>query len=130
MATEKNVAQAESQLKHYDMTSKHLMQELKVKSNEMKKSEAEYQKNAKNEKGLENEVKQLQNQLGEMHYDEARVNELEQLQRKLRGELTNLKDRIDAFEAQFPNLNFRYTPPDRNFNKESVKGNAIFNLAI
>ena len=83
MATEKNVAQAESQLKHCEMTTQHLKKELKVKVNEMKKSEADYKSDAQNSKHFENEVKKLEAELGKMHYDEAKVNTLEHLQRSV-----------------------------------------------
>ena len=39
MATQKNVAQAESQLKQCEMNIQHLKKEVKLKSNELKKSE-------------------------------------------------------------------------------------------
>lgn len=122
MAAEKNVAQAESQLKHCEMTIQHLRKELKVKNNEMKKSESDYKADAQKSKHLENEVKKLEVELDQLQYDEGRAHQLEQLQRTLRPELANLRDKIEAIEARHPQLNFRYTPPDRHFKKESVKG--------
>lgn len=67
-------------------------------------------------------MKRLEAELGQHQYDENRVNELEQLQRSLRPELNKLRDEIDRFEAKFPQLNFRYTPPSRQFDKSSIKG--------
>ena len=130
MATEKNVAQAESQLKHCEMTIQHLKKELKVKINETKKSEADYKNDAKNSKQLENEVKRLEADLGQVSYDETRVNQLEQLQRSLKPELHSLRDKIESFEERHPQLNFRYTNPDRQFDPSSVKGNFIFFFAF
>ena len=122
MATEKNVAQAESQLKHCEMTTQHLKKELKVKVNEMKKSEADYKSDAQNSKHFENEVKKLEAELGKMHYDEAKVNTLEHLQRSLKPELHSLREKIESVEARFPHMTFRYTPPERQFDASTVNG--------
>lgn len=130
MATEKNVAQAESQLKHCDMTIQHLKKELKVKLNEMKKSEADYQTDAKSSKHLENEVKRLESDLGKIHYDEERVNHLEQLHRNLKPEIRSLQEKIESFEARYPQLNFRYTAPDRQFDASTVKGDKEQNFIL
>ncbi len=122
MATQKNVAQAESQLKHSEITTQHLKKELKVKINEMKKSEVDYKKDAQNSKHLENEVKRLEAELGQVHYDEGKVTTLEQLQRSLKPEMHSLREKIESFEARFPQMAFRYTPPERQFDASTVKG--------
>ncbi|XP_057366441.1 structural maintenance of chromosomes protein 2-like [Daphnia carinata] len=122
MATEKNVAQAESQLKHCEMTAQHLKKELKVKINEMKKSEADYKNDAQTSKHLENEVKKLEAELGKIHYDETQVDNLEQLQRSLKPQLQSLREKIESFEARYPQLNFRYTTPEKQFDGSAVKG--------
>ena len=122
MTQEKNVAQAESQLKHCEMSIQHLKQELKAKTNEMKKTENDYKNDAQNSKRLENEVKRLEDELGQLHYDEERVSQLEQQQRELRHQLQALRERIDSFEARYPQLNFKYSTPDRQFDRSSVKG--------
>ena len=132
MATEKNVAQAESQMKHCELTITHLKKEVKLKSNEMKKSENDYKADAQNSKHMENEVKRLETELGKLHYNEDRVNELNQLQRTLKPQLQVLREKIDAFEARHPQLKFRYTAPERQFNHDSVKGkySVIFSLIL
>jgi len=122
MATQKNVAQAESQLKHCEMATQHLKKELTVKINEMKKSEVDYKKDAQNSKHLENEVKRLESELGQVHYDEEKVTTLEQLQRSLKPELHSLREKIESFEARYPQMAFRYTPPERQFDASAVKG--------
>lgn len=126
MATEKNVAQAESQLKQCEMNIQHLKKEVKLKSNEMKKSENDYKADAQNQKHMENEVKRLEAELGKLHYNEARVNELSQLQRTLKPQLQALREKIETFEAKYPQLKFRYTAPDRQFDHSTVKGNQYY----
>ena len=125
MATEKNVAQAESQLKHCELTIQHLKKELKVKVNEMKKTEADYKNDAQSSKHLENEVKKLEAELTGSCYDEAQASHLEQLQRSLKPELHVLREKIDSIEARYPQLNFRYSTPDRQFDASTVKGQFI-----
>ena len=46
MVTERNVAQAESQLKQCEMNIQHIKKEVKLKSNEIKKSENDYKTDA------------------------------------------------------------------------------------
>ena len=122
MATEKNVAQAESQLKQCEMNIQHLKKELKLKLNEMKKSETDFKSDAQNQKRLENEVKQLESELSRIQYDEGRVNELEQFVRNVKQELHVAREKIESFEARYPQLNFKYSPPDRQFDHSNVKG--------
>ena len=97
-----------------------------MKSNELKKSENDYQADTQNQKHMENEVKRLEVELGNLHYNETRVNELSQLQRTLKQRLQMLREQIDTIEARYHQLKFRYTAPDRQFDPSSVKGNHLF----
>lgn len=122
MATQRRVAQAEAQLKDCEMRVQHLKKELKVKTNEVKKTENDYKADAQKSKHLENEVKQLQMEMDKVNYSEQAAEDLEQRRRQLQPDMQALRERIESFEARYPYINFKYSQPDRQFDRASVKG--------
>ncbi|RZC38547.1 structural maintenance of chromosomes protein 2, partial [Asbolus verrucosus] len=77
------------------------------------------------QKSLENAtcaVKDLETALKKLHFDEDKMNELQERRRELLQDVRRLKSRIDNFEAQKPYTKFHYRDPEANFNRNSVFG--------
>ncbi|XP_018012651.2 structural maintenance of chromosomes protein 2, partial [Hyalella azteca] len=99
------ITAAKTETKQAEMRLKHSREELKRKKVEMNQTEAAY----KQDKGLLDRM-------------EKEVKNLEGRRRALNNDVRNLQEKVDALLSRYPELNFKYQDPERNFDRSQVKG--------
>lgn len=60
--------------------------------------------------------------MGKLKFSEEKMTDLLDRRRILYKEIQQLQERIENFNAQRPYTQIRYSDPEPNFNKHSVKG--------
>jgi len=124
------IATAETDRQEADMRLKHTQQELSKRRAAMKKTEAEYRRDAQQLETMEADLARLQRAMGELNYDEEQVAGLEAERRELRQHVNKLKEKLDRLESRYPQLTLDYRDPERGFDRRSVRGvvGKLFNL--
>lgn len=117
-----SITEAKTATKQAEMKLKHSREELKRKQQEMRSTAAQYEKDKSLLDRMEKQVTNLQSQLEGLDYDDSRVEELEGMQRNLNHDIVNLQEKVDRLESRYPQLNFSYKDPERNFDRSAVKG--------
>ncbi|PRW61562.1 structural maintenance of chromosomes 2-1 isoform A [Chlorella sorokiniana] len=114
--------EAEAEAKAADTRCKHLTKQLA----EQRKALASKQKEgSKLLKDLEKEraaVQQCQAAAAGLGYDPAAAAGLEEEAERQRGEVRRWKDRCDELSSQLAAIDFRYSDPERGFDRSRVKG--------
>ncbi|KAJ8926989.1 hypothetical protein NQ314_020550, partial [Rhamnusium bicolor] len=101
-------ARASTESKQASMQLTFCQSQLKEKQKELGSNSADYERDKVNIKKL--------------NFSEERMNELMERRRTLHHEIRGLRERVENFEARRPYTKFRYSDPEPNFNKYSVKG--------
>ncbi|XP_037081717.1 structural maintenance of chromosomes protein 2-like, partial [Pollicipes pollicipes] len=68
--------------------------------------------------------------MGQLRYDETRVDVLETERRELKQELSRLKEKLDVLESRYPQLVLDYRDPEKGFDRSTVRGvvGKLFNM--
>ncbi|KOC65212.1 Structural maintenance of chromosomes protein 2 [Habropoda laboriosa] len=122
ISAKKNVTEAQTQLKQFEMTLNHNRAQLKNKKADMKNTGDEYKKYTKDLEIKEKEVKNLENELKKLNYEDGCIEHHREQRNILRNEIRRLEERVDDFESRYPQIRFEYQKPEPNFNHNSVKG--------
>ena len=86
----------------------------------MKKTEAEYKRDSASLGKVEAAVKDLENKLSKINYQEGSVESLDNEFRQLRGESGQLRNQVERVFGRYQNLNFEYRDPVRGFDRRTV----------
>ena len=122
ITAKQNATEAQTQRKQCEMTLNHNKEQLRKKSIEWKNTGDEHKKYAKDLEDKEKDVKNLENELKKLNYEDGCVEQLKQQRRDLVNEIRALEDKVYSFESRYPQIRFEYQKPDHNFNPNSVKG--------
>jgi len=122
MKIKADIVSAKTQTKQAEMKLKHCKEEHKTKMQQMKSHTAQYNKDKQLVDKMEKEVKNLESQLGKLGYDENQVNELENRRHILHNEVYSLREKVEQFGNRYPQLDFKYADPERNFDRSQVRG--------
>ncbi|ELW56937.1 Structural maintenance of chromosomes protein 2 [Tupaia chinensis] len=131
MACKNDISKAQTEAKQAQMKLKHAQQELKNKQAEVKKMNNGYRKDQEAFRyRIKNKVKKAVNRLKEklevemkkLNYKENKEESLLEKRRQLSRDISRLKETYEALLARFPNLQFAYKDPEKNWNKNCVKG--------
>ena len=95
---------------------------MKKKQSELKTSEKDYSKDRTVLEAAQRECTKARNELTRLGYEEGKREALSNERRKLAGEVHRLRDAVETLEARFPQLQFDYRDPERNFDRSRVKG--------
>lgn len=117
-----NLSQAQTEIKQCEMTLAHNRQQLVKKKADMQSTENEYKTDNKKFEDMQKEVKNRENEMSKLNYQEGEMEALDEQKAGLIRELRQLGDRVDNFESRFPQLRFYYEDPEPNFRRDSVKG--------
>ncbi|KAM9449577.1 structural maintenance of chromosomes protein 2 [Clarias gariepinus] len=123
MVTCKNdMSKAETEAKQAQMKLKHAQQELKSKQAQVKKMDSGYKKDQDAFEAVQKCKDKLQAELNKLNYEDGREEHLIEQKRQLFREVNHMREKYESFMGQFPNLRFEYADPDKNWDRNKVKG--------
>ncbi|XP_076242761.1 structural maintenance of chromosomes 2 [Calliopsis andreniformis] len=122
ITAKQNATEAETERKQCTMTLNHNKEQLKKKQVELRNTGDEHKKYTKDLEDKQKDVKNLENELRKLNYEDGCVEQLTQQRRNLINEIRALEEKVDSIESRYPQIRFEYQKPDPNFNPKSVKG--------
>uniref|UniRef100_A0A8C9Q6T2 Structural maintenance of chromosomes protein 2 n=1 Tax=Spermophilus dauricus TaxID=99837 RepID=A0A8C9Q6T2_SPEDA len=122
MACKNDISKAQTEAKQAQMKLKHAQQELKNKQAEVKKMDSGYRKDQEALEAVKRLKEKLETEMKKLNYEENKEERLLEKRRQLSRDISRLKETYDALLARFPNLRFAYKDPEKNWNRNCVKG--------
>ncbi|KAK3612696.1 hypothetical protein CHS0354_042222 [Potamilus streckersoni] len=122
MTAKTEISNAETETKQAQMRLKHAQQEIKKKQAELKKTEQEYKKDQSTYDNVQQSLKKLESELKKLSYEEGKDEMLAAERRQLSQEVHRLQEHKETLEAKFPQLQFEYKDPEKNFDRNKVHG--------
>uniref|UniRef100_A0A2K5DV47 Structural maintenance of chromosomes protein 2 n=1 Tax=Aotus nancymaae TaxID=37293 RepID=A0A2K5DV47_AOTNA len=122
MACKNDISKAQTEAKQAQMKLKHAQQELKNKQAEVKKMDSGYRKDQEALEAVKRLKEKLEAEMKKLNYEENKEESLLEKRRQLSRDISRLKETYEALLARFPNLRFAYKDPEKNWNRNCVKG--------
>ncbi|XP_010976990.3 structural maintenance of chromosomes protein 2 [Camelus dromedarius] len=122
MACKNDISKAQTEAKQAQMKLKHAQQELKTKQTEVKKMDSGYRKDQEALEAVKKLKEKLEAEKKKLNYEENKEESLLEKRRQLSRDISRLKETYEALLARFPNLRFAYRDPEKNWNRNCVKG--------
>ncbi|XP_077981159.1 structural maintenance of chromosomes protein 2-like [Glandiceps talaboti] len=122
MDAKNQISEAETKTKQAQMKLKVSQSDIKKKQAELKKTEKEYSKDKDAFEAVQKNKTKLEDEMKKLNFDEGRDEELASKKKKLTETVSKLRNQADTLEARFPNLQFEYKDPEKNFDRSKVKG--------
>ncbi|KAG8508552.1 Structural maintenance of chromosomes protein 2 [Galemys pyrenaicus] len=122
MACKNDISKAQTEAKQAQMKLKHAQQELKTKQAEVKKMDSGYKKDQDALEAVKKLKEKLEAEMKKLNYEENKEENLLERRRQLSRDISRLKETYEALLARFPNLRFAYRDPEKNWNRNCVKG--------
>lgn len=122
MACKNEISKTQTEAKQAQMKLKHAQQELKTKQTEIKKMDSGYRKDQEALEAVKKLKEKLETEMKRLNYEENKEESLLERRRQLSRDISRLKETEEALLARFPNLRFAYRDPEKNWNRNCVKG--------
>lgn len=122
MTCKNDMSKAQTEAKQAQMKLKHAQQELKTKQAEVKKMDNGYRKDQDALEVVKKLKEKLEVEMKKLNYEENKEETLLERRRQLSRDINRLKETYDSLLARFPNLRFIYRDPEKNWNRNCVKG--------
>lgn len=122
MARKAEMNSADTNTKQAQMKLKSGQAELKKKQSELKKTEKEYKKDSENLAAVEKSKAKLEAEMKKLGFQEGKEDELVDRRGVLSEKVDRLNDVVGNLTARFPNLQFDYKDPEKNFDRNKVHG--------
>ncbi|MBZ3872149.1 Structural maintenance of chromosomes protein 2 [Sciurus carolinensis] len=122
IACKNDISKAQTEAKQAQMKLKHAQQELKNKQAEVKKMDSGYRKDQEALEAVKKLKEKLETEMKKLNYEENKEERLLEKRRQLSRDISRLKETYEALLARFPNLQFAYKDPEKNWNRNCVKG--------
>lgn len=122
MACKNDISKTQTEAKQAQMKLKHAQQELKTKQTEIKKMDSGYRKDQEALEAVKKLKEKLETEMKRLNYEENKEESLLERHRQLSRDISRLKETEEALLARFPNLRFAYRDPEKNWNRNCVKG--------
>uniref|UniRef100_A0A5F9D6S0 Structural maintenance of chromosomes protein 2 n=1 Tax=Oryctolagus cuniculus TaxID=9986 RepID=A0A5F9D6S0_RABIT len=122
MACKNDISKAQTEAKQAQMKLKHAQQELKNKQAEVKKMDSGYRKDQEAFEAVKRLREKLEAEMKKLNYEENKEESLLEKRRQVSRDISRLKETYEALLARFPNLRFAYKDPEKNWNRNCVKG--------
>ncbi|XP_041476004.1 structural maintenance of chromosomes protein 2-like [Lytechinus variegatus] len=113
---------AETNLKQAQSTLKSDQAELKKKEAELKKTAKEYEKDKANMEAVIKSKTKLEDEMKKLGFEDGKEDDLENQHKVLSAKVDSLSDKVNALTSRFPNLQFEYKDPEKNFDRSKVHG--------
>lgn len=122
IACKNDISKAQTEAKQAQMKLKHAQQELKNKQAEVRKMDSGYKKDQEAFEAVKKVKEKLETEMKKLNYEDNKEERLLEKHRQLSRDISNLKGTYEALLAKFPNLRFAYKDPEKNWNRNCVKG--------
>lgn len=122
------IAEAQSTIKKSEMELKYSKQTLGKKEKEVKSNDSAYLKDQEVIRANEKEMKNLENQLAKINYQDGEIEQLTETHNTLGREIRALQQQIDRQNGS--KFEFRYKDPLPNWDKRRVKGMVANNISF
>ncbi|XP_054716492.1 structural maintenance of chromosomes protein 2-like [Uloborus diversus] len=130
IAAGKERKDSETEAKSLQMSLKHLKVEIEKKKAELKKVDKSYTNDQATYQALSKEVKRLKDEVSALEAKATSYESLVQQEKKMSYEISRFKDELDYIFTRFPQLNFDFTDPVKNFNRAKVSGPVCLQLEL
>ncbi|NWT01268.1 SMC2 protein, partial [Mionectes macconnelli] len=122
MICKNEISKAVTDTKQAQMKLNYAQKELKTREGEVTKMDKGYAKDQKAFKEVEKMKKTLENQMKELNYTEEKEATLPAKRKALTSDISRLRELREGLMAKFPQLQFEYKYPEKNWNPSDVKG--------
>ncbi|XP_072466568.1 structural maintenance of chromosomes protein 2 isoform X1 [Notamacropus eugenii] len=130
MNCKNDISKAQTEAKQAQMKLKHAQQELKTKQAEVKKMDSGYKKDQEAFETVKKLKEKLETEMKMLNYQENKEECLLEKRRLLSQDVSRLKKTCETLFAKLPSLRFEYKDPEKNWNRNHVKGlvASLFNV--
>ncbi|XP_045527619.1 structural maintenance of chromosomes protein 2 isoform X5 [Pieris brassicae] len=122
MAAKQQASEASTRISQSMMEKSHAEERLTGLEREFSSSSSQHRRDLETIAEQQAVVDRLQSQLSEMSFNEAQCTETKERLRTLQRSTRGARDRADDLAARLQRCNFRYTPPQPNFDSNRVAG--------
>eukprot|EP01114_Cavostelium_apophysatum_P019873 TRINITY_DN6515_c0_g1_i1.p1 TRINITY_DN6515_c0_g1~~TRINITY_DN6515_c0_g1_i1.p1 ORF type:complete len:1177 (+),score=479.47 TRINITY_DN6515_c0_g1_i1:127-3657(+) len=122
MDAKREAVNAATEAKTAQMKIKHITTELKDKKKASQIAGKEYTSLQNEHEVSSKETAKLKKALEDLQFDENTEKDLLVKRRQEESKVAELRERLDALGAQLSGLQFVYSPPEKNFDRNRVKG--------
>ncbi|XP_072023463.1 LOW QUALITY PROTEIN: structural maintenance of chromosomes protein 2-like [Amphiura filiformis] len=122
MACKGELNSADTNIKQSQMKLKSEQAELKKKQSELKKTEKDYKKDSDTLAAVEKNKTKLEAEMKKLGFEEGKEDDLVNRRSVLSKKVGELQDVVGNLTARFPNLQFDYKDPEKNFDRSKVHG--------
>ncbi|CAG4930350.1 unnamed protein product [Parnassius apollo] len=122
MAAKQEASEASTRISQSTMEKKHAEDRLKTLEREFKSSSSQYQRDQDSIAKHQAQVDQLQAELSRMNFNEERRSQLKESVRSLQSSVRAKRDAADTLAARLQRCDFRYQPPQPDFDHSRVAG--------
>ncbi|KAI5632612.1 SMC proteins flexible hinge domain-containing protein [Phthorimaea operculella] len=122
MAAKQEASEASTRISQSQMEKKHAEDRLKTLEKEFKSSSAQYQRDQEAIGKQQKQVDQLKSELHRMSFSEDRSSQLKASVRQLQTDIRRKRDAVDGLSARLQRCDFKYSPPQPNFDSRRVFG--------
>ncbi|XP_076812350.1 structural maintenance of chromosomes protein 2-like isoform X1 [Clavelina lepadiformis] len=122
LQAKKDISQLQTDKKQSEMKLKHIKNELKSKQSELKKTDATYKVDEDVLKKAQGVHSELLAELQKLNYEEGLKEELNKRKRDLANKIAHLRKEVQNVYNKFPSLQFHYKDPEKNWDRNRIKG--------
>ncbi|NXP08052.1 SMC2 protein, partial [Thinocorus orbignyianus] len=122
MTCKSEISKAVTEAKQIQIKLNHAKQELKVKEAEAKKMDGGYKKKKAALEAIRKEKEKLESQMKMLNYEEGKEAALLAKKKELTNDISRLRELYESLMTKFPHLQFEYKDPEKNWNRNHVKG--------
>ncbi|KAM4052044.1 structural maintenance of chromosomes protein 2 isoform 2-T5 [Anomaloglossus baeobatrachus] len=122
MTCKNEISKAETEAKQAQLKLKHTQQELKTKQAAMKKMDSGYKKDNETFEAVKKNKEQLEAEIKKLNYEDGKEEQLLEKRLELSRTVGRLREIYESLMARYSSLNFEYSDPEKNWDKNRVKG--------
>ncbi|XP_029859166.1 structural maintenance of chromosomes protein 2 isoform X2 [Aquila chrysaetos chrysaetos] len=129
MTCKNEISKAVTEAKQAQMKLNYAQQELKTKQDEVKKMDGGYEKDQKALEAVRKTKEKLEIQMKMLNYEEKEATLLAK-KKALTHDISRLRELYEGLMAKFPHLHFEYKAPEKNWNRNHVKGPVVSLITV
>ncbi|RVE55287.1 hypothetical protein evm_000185 [Chilo suppressalis] len=122
MAAKAAASEAATRIAQSSMEKTHAQRRLESLQKEAATSSAQHAKDQETLRVHEKQVQKLQEELNHMNFSEERNSHLKESVRSLQSVIRSKRDTVDNLSARLQRCDFKYSPPQPNFDSRRVSG--------
>ncbi|XP_010576444.1 PREDICTED: structural maintenance of chromosomes protein 2 [Haliaeetus leucocephalus] len=130
MTCKNEISKAVTEAKQAQMKLNYAQQELKTKQDEVKKMDGGYKKDQEALEAVRKTKEKLEIQMKMLNYEEEKEAALLARKKALTHDISRLRELYEGLMAKFPYLHFEYKDPEKNWNRNHVKGPVVSLITV